>query len=205
MNFISLPENKEQMEDLYKNFFQSINLNNTFSGISLLQDANLKTDSKRIDNKEFIQYDKIEMPTKGLVNTKVLPIKHDIIDSNTNTNNENTPKQKEKLEDIKKIEDRELNKRLYDNFPRFRNLRSYEKKDLEEKRINLERKKIEYIKNKDKFANGYSFMQKHNKNEEEYFENDEKPNSLKIRDPIFSSHLPKDGLKMSNLKFLNLI
>lgn len=199
MNFISLPENKQQMEELYKNFFQNININNTLNGISLLQE----TTSNSIENKaekETNQYEKIIIPTKGLVNTKVLPVKHEIIGIDLNKTLENTQTAIEDDNVLNKIkEQKEINKRLYENYPRNRNLRPYEKNDLEERRIRDEKKKIEYEKNKAKLAKGFSFMQKRNKDDLENFIGDESNQSLGILESLIPNNMSRNGNKMSNV------
>jgi len=194
MNVISLPENKQQMEEMYKNIFQNININNTLNGISLLQE----TTSKKLENENMIQYDKIEMPLKGIVNSKVLPIRHNTIGLDLkNSINDSQIKSEEDPKAIKNQEKKEINKRLYENFPRYRNLRSHEKSDLEEKTIKEEKQKIEFENNKAKNFKGFSFMQKQHNEDRESYEDYEKNNSLNNLDLLVSSNLPKNGNKMS--------
>lgn len=200
MNVISLPENKFQMEELYKNFFKNINMNNTMNGISLLQETTGNSAENKAE-KEMMQYDKIEMPTRGLVNTKVQPIKHNIIGLDLNRTIENTPVVEEDPDAIRIKERREINKRLYENFPRNRNLRPYEKEDLEEKKILIQKKKLDYEKTKAKFAKGFSFMQKQNEDESKYFEENNVNNSLSHLDSLVSSNLSQNGNKMSKKYF----
>jgi hypothetical protein len=194
MNVISLPENKQQMEEMYKNIFQNINLNNTLNGVSLLQEIT----SEKVENENMIQYDKIEMPTKGIVNSKVLPIKHKTIGLDLkNTIDDTQIKSEEDPEAIKKQDKKEINKRLHENFPRYRNLRFHEKSDLEEKTIKEEKQKIEFENNKEKNFKGFSFMQKQHKEDRESYEDNQKINSINNIDLLVSSNLPKNGVKMS--------
>ncbi len=197
MNVISLPENKQQMEEMYKNFFKNINFNNTMNGISLLQETTANTAENKA-GKEIIQYEKIEIPTKGLVSTKVLPIKHNIIGLDLNYTLEKSQSSvKDNSISIRDKDNTEVNKRLYENFPRHRNLRTYEKEDLAEKKILEAKKKMEYEKNKAKYAKGFSFMQKQNKNDLNSFEDDNK-NPLDGLDKfLVSSSISRNGNKIS--------
>jgi hypothetical protein len=184
------------MEELYKNFFKNINMNNTMNGISLLQETTGNSAENKAE-KEMIQYDKIEMPTRGLVNTKVQPIKHNTIGFDLNSTIENTQAAEEDSEAIRIKERKEISKRLYENFPRNRNLRPYEKEDLEEKKIIEQKKKLEYEKTKAKFAKGFSFMQKQSENESKSFEDNNVDNSLSHLDSLVSSNLSRNENKMS--------
>ena len=98
---IDLPENKKQIQNLYENFFQKLNANNTMEGISLLQEGN-ELNSKTITNtntntnsqtkistknrlqiktseklsekiKEKEQYTLIDFPEKGFINNNPVP------------------------------------------------------------------------------------------------------------------------------------
>jgi hypothetical protein len=146
------------MEQLYKQYFDKIDMNNTLVGISLLQESDKKS-KINIDAGE--EYFKIDMPEKGLVNTKVLPVQHKVIGFDlNNTEIELVPENES--EKIKIKEREEINKRLYESYPRNRNLKPHEEEDLKIKKRNEELKKIEYENNLAKHSKGFSFLQKQN-------------------------------------------
>jgi hypothetical protein len=115
MMVINLPENKAQIQNLYENFFNKLNSNNTLAGTSLshLQDENeiksktnsnkqtylktktnnkintqIKTSEKvkeKIKEKEKEEYNIIDFPEKGIVNNLPFPNKINNIGTELNT------------------------------------------------------------------------------------------------------------------------
>jgi hypothetical protein len=156
---ISLPQNSAQIQDLYQNFFKKINLNNTFAGISLLQESNKDMTKK---TEEEIKYEKVPYPTEGLVDTKVIPIEPKTIGIDITKPTQKIEPVKEDPEKIKAEINAELSKRLNEPFPREKILRPYELEDMEEKKIRDEKKKIEFEETQKRLAKGFSFLQKQN-------------------------------------------
>lgn len=200
-NVINIPESKQQIEDLYKSFFRNINLNNTLNGVSLLQESSSSSE-KNTNKKAENNYEKIEMPSEGIINTKPEPVVPKIIgfDPTKKAETVKVPSQEE-LKKIKKEEENiQINKKLYEGFPRNKIERPHETTDNEEKKRIEELKKIEFEKNKQKFSKGFSFLQKQSSDESDTKDSERLPEggNYSNLDKLIESNLAGSGKKMSN-------
>lgn len=127
MLIINLPENREQLKNLYENFFNKLNKKNEIQGISLLQEENkLNTKSKSTE-----KYQKVEFPVKkGYVNDLPQPDKIKTIgvdpfpDVNATKTNKTVSPKVLLANENKQVDDAE-----HEPFPTTRVERPYEKQD----------------------------------------------------------------------------
>lgn len=134
-----MPENREQVEQLYQNFFSNINTNNTNVGISSLhaKENYQKTDLKAQEASKHVSAEYMQAAQVGNYIDSSIP-KSQVFSPAENKNIKNdfhlihqNSEEEQKIK-IKKIIDEELNEKLFEAFHRKKNLREYEKNRPEE-------------------------------------------------------------------------
>jgi hypothetical protein len=144
---INLPLDKKEIENVYSNVFNGINLNNSFSFVQTNKDIEL------IHGKA---------PIYGQVDSKPKKFSPDLIGMTLSSNYHE--KDYEKKVDIseekaKELQDLEMEKRERSNYPRFRSLRPHEVKDIQEKKEKDTVKEEEFNQMKKRLESSFSFIQ----------------------------------------------